>query len=206
MPITVIKLGGSAFTLAGGVERVRDWLATVESRGCLLVSGGGPAADLVRGWHESGTLTEEASHWLAIAAMGLNARFWVAAVPNCRLVASRQEAEAAWKSGRRAVLDPEPFLRAEELAAEETLPHNWDVTSDSLSAWIACRWPAEQLVLVKVPPAPTGQRLTEASRAGLVDPYFPGLAGQLSRVAWCSLSDATPEVISWLRFGEPGTR
>lgn len=206
MPITVIKLGGSALKLPRGVDRVRDWLATVEPRGCLLISGGGPAADLVRGWHESGTLTEEASHWLAIAAMGLNARFWAAVVPNCRLVASRQEAEAIWKSGLRAVLDPEPFLRAEEVAADASLPHNWDVTSDSLAAWIAGRWPAEQLVLVKVPPAPIGQRLTDVSRSGQVDSYFPGLAGQLPCVAWCSLSDASPEVIAWLRFGEPGTR
>jgi 5-(aminomethyl)-3-furanmethanol phosphate kinase len=203
MPATVIKLGGSGLTFPGGADRVRQWLSTVNPRGCLLFPGGGPAADLVRRWHLDHGLTEETSHWLAIAALGLAARFWAAVLPRTRLVADRDEADRAWRDGQRAILDPEPFLRREEAGLDDAPPHNWDVTSDSLAAWTAQRWPAEELVLVKVPPAPLGQRLTAASQLELIDPYFPGIAGQVPRVGWLSLQLDSPEVVPWLELGVP---
>lgn len=203
MPTTIIKLGGSGLTFPGGIDRVRRWLSTRDSRGCLLFPGGGPAADLVRKWHLDHGLTEEISHWLAIAALGLTARFWAAVLPGTRLVADRDEAHAAWRDGQRAILDPEPYLRNEENGLDDAPPHNWDVTSDSLAAWIALRWPADDLVLVKVPPAPLGQLLTTASQSQLIDPYFPGIAGQLPRVGWFSLQSDLPEVVPWMNFGVP---
>lgn len=203
MPVTVIKLGGSGLETPERVERLRRWLATVEPRGCLLFPGGGTAADLVRNWHADLNLSEETSHWLAIAALGLTARLWCELLPDCQLVANREAAETAWRAGLRAILDPEPFLRRAESGRDDAPPHNWDVTSDSLAAWTAVRWPAEELLLVKVPPAPLGQRLTACSQAGLVDPYFPGIAGQLPRVSWLSLASDSPQTLTWLELGVP---
>jgi 5-(aminomethyl)-3-furanmethanol phosphate kinase len=50
------------------------------------------------------------------------------------------------------------------LRVADPLPHSWDVTSDSIAAWVAGSLGARQLVLVKPPGA---ERLDEA-----VDPYF----------------------------------
>jgi hypothetical protein len=57
-----------------------------------------------------------------------------------------------------AVLAPYRWLRE-----ADPLPHTWDVTSDSIAAWIAGQVGAQRLVLVKPPGAIEGD---------LVDPYF----------------------------------
>jgi hypothetical protein len=46
----------------------------------------------------------------------------------------------------------------------DPLPHVWDVTSDSIAAWVATELAVPRLVLVKPPGA--------AGRADVVDPWF----------------------------------
>jgi dihydroneopterin aldolase len=65
---------------------------------------------------------------------------------------------AAGASGALAVLAPHAWLRA-----ADPLPHSWDVTSDSIAAWVAGALGAAALVLVKA---------AGAAGDGLVDAYF----------------------------------
>ena len=83
------------------------------------------------------------------------------------LVSRVNEIEAAVSAGRAPVIAPFAWLRE-----ADPLSHSWDVTSDSISAWIAGRLRAGRLVLVK----PAGAR-----GDAVVDPYFatalaPGIA------------------------------
>jgi aspartokinase-like uncharacterized kinase len=56
-----------------------------------------------------------------------------------------------------------PVLTAERWLREvDPLPHSWDVTSDSIAAWVAGQVGVRRLVLIK-PPGATGN---------LVDAYF----------------------------------
>jgi aspartokinase-like uncharacterized kinase len=57
------------------------------------------------------------------------------------------------------------------LRRADPLPHSWEVTSDSLAAWIARALGASRLVLVKPPDA-------EPS-TDLVDGYFERVRGNL---------------------------
>jgi 5-(aminomethyl)-3-furanmethanol phosphate kinase len=75
-----------------------------------------------------------------------------------RLVTSSREIATALEDGRIPVLAPYQWIRE-----ADPLPHSWDVTSDSISAWIAGQVGAARLVLVK----PAG-----ASGADAVDPCF----------------------------------
>jgi hypothetical protein len=59
-------------------------------------------------------------------------------------------------AGRIAVLAPARWMRAADV-----LPHSWEVTSDSIAAFIAGALGAEQLILIK--PTAQGQP---------VDPFF----------------------------------
>jgi hypothetical protein len=69
------------------------------------------------------------------------------------------------------------WLPSQMVLADDTIPQNWDVTSDSLSAWLANKIGAEQLVLVKsrqLPPTKPGttmplQKLVEED---LIDKQF----------------------------------
>src|SRR5262249_62419732 len=63
---------------------------------------------------------------------------------------------AARAAGLVPILAPSRWLRE-----ADPLPHSWDVTSDSIAAWIASRVGARRLVLIK-PPGATGGRLVDA--------------------------------------------
>ena len=67
------------------------------------------------------------------------------------------------------------------------LPHTWNVTSDSLSAWVTIRWPASRLVLLKSVVLPPIESLSQATEAGLVDDFFPALESELPPTFWCRL-------------------
>src|SRR5262249_62433584 len=105
------------------------------------------------------TLRDSAAHWMAILAMDQYAQVIAARAAGAALVAARDEVASAIEGGRLPVLAPSHWLRD-----ADPLPHSWDVTSDSIAAWVAGAVGARRLVLVKPRGAP---RLDQA-----VDPYF----------------------------------
>ncbi len=182
MRVVVVKLGGSLLDLADLPERLRVVFTRLAGDQPLLVCGGGAAVDIVRHWHECFGLDEERSHWLALEAIRLNQRLLLDLLPELELVADRSAAELVWQRGRVPLLDLMSFVSAEEsvISAEERLPHNWDVTSDSLAAWVARRWPARRLMLLK------SAELSHY-RQDFVDAHFPIITRDLPQVCWCNL-------------------
>ncbi len=192
MSVAVLKLGGSLLDLADLPDRLRAVAAMLAGDRPLLICGGGAAADVVRRWHDTHGLSEEQSHWLAMDSIRLNQRLLLTLMPELELVSNRAAAESAWRRGRVPLLDLMSFVSIEETAPGmcATLPHSWDVTSDSLAGWAAIRWPASRLVLLKsaeLPIAESGLSLREAAELGLVDSYFPVLDPELPPTSWCTL-------------------
>src|SRR5262245_8668077 len=73
--VIVVKVGGSLFDhqrLGPGLREYLDALAPAE---VLLVPGGGAVVDAVRELDRVHGLGEEASHWLALRALGGTAAF-----------------------------------------------------------------------------------------------------------------------------------
>jgi len=149
----VAKVGGSLLTNADALRSVLDLLN--EASHTLIVPGGGPFADAVRDQYARGAVDDEAAHWMAVLAMDQYAELLAARMPRAVRVTSLSEAHAALESGRVPVLAPSRWLRE-----ADPLPHSWDVTSDSIAAWVAGEADASTLVLVKAPGA-TGE-LTDA--------------------------------------------
>ncbi|HEY0776747.1 MAG TPA: hypothetical protein VGD56_02155 [Gemmatirosa sp.] len=159
----VLKLGGGMLHAPGALAAV---LATVGdalgARGVphvVVVPGGGPFADAVREVDRRLDLSDDAAHWMAILAMDQYAHLLADRLPHGRLVDGPAPIATAHREGALPVLAPSRWLRA-----ADPLPHTWDVTSDSIAAWIAGVLGARCLVLVK-PPGARG-------RDDLVDPYF----------------------------------
>src|SRR5438093_494777 len=178
MSVAVLKLGGSLLDLADLPDRLRSVFAMLDGDRSLLVCGGGAAADVVRRWHECFGLGEERSHWLALESIRLNQRLLLDLLPELELVTNRAAAESVWRKGRVPLLDLAAFMHEEEssLTDAERLPHTWEVTSDSLAGWVAIRWPACRLVLLKSAELPiTESRLSfrVAVYLGVVDVHFP---------------------------------
>jgi aspartokinase-like uncharacterized kinase len=182
-------------TLDDLTSRLRDVLAQRPGEQPLLVVGGGAAADVVRDWGRIHHLGDERSHWLALEAMRLNEALLLELLPRSRAVANRAEAGEAWNARQIPILRAAEFVRAEESEHGPNLPHNWDVTSDSVAAWVTLRWPADGLVLLKsVGPPSGGIGVASTCAAGraktvAVDAYFRHLAGKIQSVAWVNVRD-----------------
>src|SRR5689334_2565684 len=121
----VVKVGGSLYDLPDLRERLSGWLAQQGAAPILLVPGGGMTADAIRTWDRLHHLGEEASHWLAIQALSVNARFLQELLPSARLLERMPDGRATSSSWH--ILDPYPFFRADEARAGH-LPHRWQVT------------------------------------------------------------------------------
>jgi 5-(aminomethyl)-3-furanmethanol phosphate kinase len=199
MRTVVYKLGGSLLALpdlARRLSRVLDLPLNLpgehvrtELPARLLVVGGGPIADAVRHWDRVHGLGEAAAHALALRSMSFNAHYAAAILDGSAIVATREEARAVWAERRIAILDAAQFIDAEELASQDVLPRSWNVTSDSIAAYIALHWPADELVLLKSAALPSACDLATAVDRGLVDRHFPNLTGRLASIRWCNLRE-----------------
>ena len=106
--------------------------------------------------------------------------------PGSRVVEDGAGIQAAHAAQLVPILAPSRWLRA----ADE-LPHSWEVTSDSLAAYLAMLLGADDLVLVK--PVSSGD--------GLVDPFFfrALAAGTRWRVVGMDAIASLPDLVSGLR-------
>ncbi len=139
----VVKLGGS---LLGSPELAR-WLETlvkISDGKIVIVPGGGLFADAVRDAQQRTHVNDAVAHALALIAMDQFGLLLAGMHPGLVTASSELEiAECGWQ--HRAIV----WLPSKMVLADETVPKNWQVTSDSLSAWLANKIAAEQLVLVK---------------------------------------------------------
>ena len=154
--ISVIKVGGGLTAVPGALDRVCAAVAgAARHHRLLVVPGGGPFADTVRKQQTGLGASEDASHWMAILAMDQYAFVLAEKIGGCILLEEPGEVSEV-RAGRPGVLAPSRWMRSADV-----LPHSWDVTSDSIAAFVAGALDAAQLILVK--PTRAGESL---------DPYF----------------------------------
>lgn len=170
--VVVVKVGGSLYDLPDLGSRLRRWLAEQRAGDrVVLVPGGGPSADLIRHLDRCHGLGEEASHWLALRALTLNAHFLTALLSPACVVGDIAELQRAWDYNQLPILDIHQFACGDERCPDH-LPHSWAVTSDALAARVALVFQASRLVLLKSGTIPPGLDWTEAGRLGFVDTMF----------------------------------
>jgi aspartokinase-like uncharacterized kinase len=166
--LLVAKVGGSLYDLPDLAARLNDWLAQIQSTRTLLLPGGGPTADAVRTLDHTHRLGEEASHWLALRALSLNAHFLAQLLPHAPVLARLPDPSDA---ARQFILDPLPFFQEDDQHAQR-FPHLWTVTSDSLAVRVAMRASADELILLKSVSWPIERGWDRATEEGVVDAFF----------------------------------
>ena len=167
--LTVVKLGGR---LARDDGALRAWCAQIGACGVrhplLVVPGGGSFADAVRAHDRRFGLRDETAHRMAILAMDQFGWALSDLIPG----AVRRNDLAPVRAGAVSILLPAALL-----AERDPLPASWDVTADSIAAWVAGVAFAERLVLVKAVADLARAELTvdelEAHRPEGVDAYLP---------------------------------
>ena len=164
----VVKLGGS---LANSEELPRwlDLIATAGAGKIVLVSGGGPWADEVREAQKREGFDDHVAHRKALRAMEQYGRVLAAARPGFVPADSIVGIREVLKKFQVPV-----WMPYEMVVADPSIPGTWDVTSDSLTAWLANRLDASALLLVKsfviTEPQPP---IEDMVRRGWVDACFP---------------------------------
>lgn len=157
----IYKIGGSLF----GSPRLRDWLRfLVRQKGVLIVPGGGPFADQVREAQRRWSFDDLTAHRMAVLAMQQYGRMLLGLEPRLR----------PWRLGWPKPQEAAVWLPEPEALDEAGLPGKWEITSDSLAAWLAREISAQKLVLVKSHPEAQGGRcdLQTLIDEGIVDEAF----------------------------------
>ena len=163
----VVKIGGS---LLGSPELER-WLeifVKYSDGKIIIVPGGGVFADAVREAQKLSKISDAAAHRLAVLAMDQFGHLLHSLNPKLATASSELEIdERTWQ--HRAIV----WLPSQMVLADDTIPQNWDVTSDSIAAWLAEKLDATHLILLKSDkPDESALGLKVITEEGLVDFAF----------------------------------
>jgi aspartokinase-like uncharacterized kinase len=151
----VVKFGGSLY------NRVPDLVPVLLASGrpLFIVPGGGIFADAVR----ISRVDNDSAHWMAIASMDQYG--WFIASQGITATALLEVPE--W---------PVVFLPYCSMRQHDPLPHSWDVTSDSIAAWVADLLGLDLLLLKSVDGMMENGTLMKQVKIPIktevVDPFF----------------------------------
>ena len=217
--LTVVKVGGGVGRGAGD-DALRALCTTLGELGgrhpLIVVPGGAGFADAVREADRRFGLRAATSHRMAV--LGMEQCGWLLSELIPRAVRCADVARAReLAGGQTSVLLPAGLPL-------DALPASWQVTSDSIAAWVADRAGAGRLVLVKevdglfVDWPARGEPLARlsvaglaalraAGRAGGVDEYLPALLEGAHFETWVIGGREPARVVELLERGTTaGTR
>jgi aspartokinase-like uncharacterized kinase len=184
--LTVVKLGGGLGRGAGD-DALRALCTTLGELGerhpLLVVPGGAAFADAVRDADRRFGLPATTSHHMAV--LGMEQFGWLLSelIPGAERCADLVRACA----GRATVVLP-AALRL------DALPASWEVTSDSIAAWVAARVGAGRLVLVKEVDGLFAQWPAHG------DPIARMTVAELAQMRPAGVDEHLPTVLEGVRF------
>ena len=136
----VVKIGGSLFP-----NYAIDLAKKLENTNSLIVLGGGEFANLIRKYDSEINFSQETNHWTAIDCMDIIAKLVNDKVESTKLAYSIDEAIAISNEGFTPIFVVSKFLRE-----DDPFECSWDVTSDSIAAYISHRLNANLLIVTNV--------------------------------------------------------
>jgi aspartokinase-like uncharacterized kinase len=143
MKPVIVKLGGS---LAGSTS-LAQWLQIIATQGAgktVVVPGGGAFADAVRDAQEKTGFDDRTAHRMALLAMEQFGLMLCGLQSGLVPAGSSAGIRSALGRGEVPVWMPSTMV-----LSDPSIPESWEVTSDSLSAWLAARLEGSMLVVVK---------------------------------------------------------
>jgi aspartokinase-like uncharacterized kinase len=186
----ILKIGGSLSKNKSTLLKLFNELHKLSKiHKLLVVPGGGHFADKVRRIYHKFNISEDVAHWSAIFAMDQMGFFFSDFHPNIRIV---DEIEEAKQTGHGMI----PILiPAKMMLDDDPLPHSWDITSDSIAAYIAHITGTKKMLILtdvdgvytsdpkssrkaKLIPKISAEELAEKDVSTSVDKTFPNLISQ----------------------------
>ena len=136
----VVKIGGSLFP-----NYAINLAKKLENTNSLIVLGGGEFANLIRKYDSEINFSQETNHWTAIDCMDIIAKLVNDKVESTKLAYSIDDAIAISNEGFTPIFVVSKFLRE-----DDPFECSWDVTSDSIAAYISHLLNANLLIVTNV--------------------------------------------------------
>ena len=136
----VVKIGGSLFP-----NYAIDLANKLENTNSCIVLGGGEFANLIRKYDDEIKFSEETNHWTAIDCMDIIAKLVNDKVKSSKLAYSIDEVNKISDEGFTPI-----FIVSKFLKTENPFECSWDVTSDSIAAYISHLLNAKLLIVTNV--------------------------------------------------------
>ncbi len=163
----IVKLGGSLSQSDALIKCLNSLEQNYQGRAVVIVPGGGGFADQVRLAQQRWQFDDKTAHSMAILAMqqmallikGLKSDFSIA----------RSVTDIRRQLHRQKIVIWSPDIVELECAAIQA---SWDITSDSLAAWLAKALSATELILVKSANIDANLRLQQLAKQNIVDKGF----------------------------------
>lgn len=179
--VNVIKVGGSLSKYPNKLRKLCLKINDLSQRHPLLIiPGGAKFVDTVREYFNTFLLSEDTAHWMAILGMDQYGLLLSELIPSSKLIYIPEEYINFIESSGVPILLPYKYMYE-----NDPLEHSWDVTSDSISLYIAWKLNSEQLILIKDVDGvydKNGELLDKVSLNWLekhkscIDNYFPKIA------------------------------
>ncbi|WP_405296151.1 delta 1-pyrroline-5-carboxylate synthetase [Methanobrevibacter sp.] len=136
----VVKIGGSLFP-----DYAIDLANKLENTDSCIVLGGGEFANLIRRYDDQKNFSKQTSHWTAIDCMDIIAKLVCDKVDSARLAYSIDEVNLVSDDGFTPI-----FVVSDFLTKENPFECSWEVTSDSIAAYISHILNAKLLIVTDV--------------------------------------------------------
>jgi aspartokinase-like uncharacterized kinase len=136
----VVKIGGSLFPNYA-IELARQ----LKNTDSVIILGGGEFANLIRKYDDEQSFSEEVNHWTAIDCMDIIAKLVNDKVESSKLAYSIEEINEIAGEGFTPI-----FVVSEFLKKEDPFECSWDVTSDSIAAYVSHLLNANLLIVTNV--------------------------------------------------------
>ena len=136
----VVKIGGSLFP-----DYAINLAEKLKNTNSLIILGGGEFANLIRKYDSNQNFSKKISHWTAIDCMDIIAKLVCDKVKSAKLVYDLNEVNKVVDEGFTPIFAVSKFLKM-----ENPFECSWDVTSDSIAAYMAHRLNANLLIVTNV--------------------------------------------------------
>lgn len=136
----VVKIGGSLFP-----KYAIELAKRLENTNSVIILGGGEFANLIRRYDDEINFSDEANHWTAIDCMDIIAKLVCDKVDSCKLAYSIEDVDKISDEGLTPIFVVSQFLRG-----NDPFECSWDVTSDSIAAYVAHLLNANLLIVTNV--------------------------------------------------------
>jgi aspartokinase-like uncharacterized kinase len=142
----IVKIGSKILENSDDLESTISQLKILHNKDIfqeiIIIPGGGSYANFVRVLDQKLDIGDDLAHWMAIYAMNFNGKMLNKIYPNIKLFDDFTELQLSKKL-------ISIFLPFNYLYQNDELPHSWDVTSDSITLYLANKLKLTECYLIK---------------------------------------------------------